>query len=178
MNSQEKLAREWAINFSEDAAALTHEQLRAAIKFILDNTKSETMSDVMWDSRKHFLAGAINHAGDEVVMAGLIDGEKIDVIVPDENLRYREYRSNLVPNGKRYKLVEDTIPNHPEELETIRDYENAPVGTVVAYNLGRGVDLKCDENVWEYTGFDGNNSDVDMCGTTRRVLRWGWSDEA
>lgn len=63
-------------------------------------------------------------------------------------------------------------PDHPEVLETLEDYQNAPVGTVVTRATGGGVHMKFGADDWRYVGLSGSDTDFDMAGSLRRVLRW------
>lgn len=68
--------------------------------------------------------------------------------------------------------AEPAKPVHTEFLETIGDYESAPVGTVVAEDKTFPV--------WKATEhwFINNNpfDNREFSGTPRRVLRWGWGE--
>ena len=77
---------------------------------------------------------------------------------------------NLTPTGRRCKLVLDH--DHPEYLETEQDYENAPEGTVAMDAASLATWMKNDEG-WD-TNFQANETNIDMSGERRRVLRWGW----
>ena len=183
MTNQKKLARQWAqcvAGYDITATAGLGANVIAAAEFILANTEPETMADVLWNDEKHYMAGAtVEPAGEECVMLSTWDGMIIVAgLQGGEDDVWLASTRSLVPNGKRYKLVEDTEPDHPDMLETREDYENAPEGTIVAFKSGAGVDLKCNENDWRYTGMTGRDSDIDMCGVSRRVLRWGWGCEA
>ena len=69
--------------------------------------------------------------------------------------------------------AEPDKPTHPEFLQTVDDYENAPEGTVVEaathgwartkYGSWRSPDGKAFGN-------------IGMSGAPRRVLRWGWGE--
>lgn len=63
---------------------------------------------------------------------------------------------------------------HPETLRTLEDYEDAPVGTVVAHN-GCFPYVKQGRDVWTDT-FDDKFSDDLLSGISRQVLRWGWGE--
>ena len=43
--TQEQIAREWALGFFSDAATTTYQQTQAAVEFILEATKPQTMGD-------------------------------------------------------------------------------------------------------------------------------------
>ena len=66
----------------------------------------------------------------------------------------------------------DTTPDHPEFLEAEEDYENAPEGTIVAYNENKPLVLI--DELWRHIGLVGWSDHGDMAGIRRRVLRWGW----
>lgn len=125
-NDTQRLAREWAENIDP---LLLNERARAAIEHVLATTTPMTMADTVWDDEEHHLAGATTPSGIEVVMLWLNTG--INRIVTDDALYARDM---LTPNGKRYELREVGAPEqpaHPETLETLEDYENAPYGTIV-----------------------------------------------
>lgn len=171
--SNEKLARQWAEEELKRVSGAVGST--AAADYILATTTPPTMADVEWDDEKYFLAGATDSDGDPCVMVKDRLGDEIWIIDPSLQNMYRLPTYKLTPNGKRYELREvgKSEPDHPEVLETVADYKNAPEGTVVAHRNGRGVDLKYDENNWRYTGLSGSDTDFDMAGSSRRVLRWG-----
>lgn len=70
--------------------------------------------------------------------------------------------------------VEADQPEHPETLRTQEDYENAPVGTIVA-NSGRFPLIKRELNVWANM-FDDTFSNGYLADTSLKVLRWGWGE--
>ena len=178
MNKQEKLAREWAEkNYPELVKAAEGtlatdllEKARAAAEYILAHTTPSTMADVEWDDEKHYLAGATTPRGDVVMMW---PNEDTGDIVTDKGAWRRD---RLPPNGKRYKLVEVTGPNHPEVLKTVKDYANAPEGTLAASSHGEGYFHNETMSRWESTHGDWKNY-VEMESSShsgRTVLRWGW----
>lgn len=188
MSKKELIAWRWARKYQSSFPCVDAEkddltfqqEARVAADVLAELVKPQTMADVGWSREKHALAGAIINLGSgpaEVVMMSQGYDDSIDFALLDGRIG-NQPKGRFTPNGKRYKLVEGTTPDHPEVLTTVEDYENAPEGTVVAYRNGRGVDLKYDGNDWRYTGFAQSDSDIDMCGTTRQVLRWGWGDEA
>ena len=66
----------------------------------------------------------------------------------------------------------DAEPAHPEFLETVEDYENAPVGTIVAID-GNHPWVK-ENNVWmQGSAADATAYTVPYLKGIRRVLRWG-----
>ena len=147
-DNQEKLARQWAENYRDNNGKLQSPKLaHAAADYILATTTKPTMADVDWDHDKHYLAGAVDAHGLEVIMHSRVDDCEIATIRPgDETHGGRNWDTDLIPNGKRYELVEVTDePEHPEVLRTVEDYKNAPEGTV-----------------------------VDICGTVAIRQRYGW----
>lgn len=167
-----RLARQWAERaknskyfdeYADDAAA--------AVELVLNVTTPLTMADVVWDVEKHYLAGATLPNGHEVVMMWP-DTYGTGHIIAKEG----EWpRDQLTPNGKRYELREvgaPEQPEHPATLVTEQDYENAPVGTIVA-EPGSSPLIKGHDGSW-YRGGDWRNNTV-MADAKRDVLRWGWS---
>ena len=75
----------------------------------------------------------------------------------------------------RSSTLNPVKPAHPEFLETVADYQNAPEGTIVA----------CDDSppwykfdsAWLSTITRGRNDAKDMTGVIREVLRWSWGNE-
>ena len=177
-NERERLAREWATSTLPKGDAKT----MAAIEHIMATTKEPTMADVEWDDEKHYLAGAIDAEGHEVVM---IDAERenIRVCYVDEiNLVYApvlESPKNLTPNGKRYELreagtVKESLIVHPETLTTLEDYEGAPEGTIVASNGKWEVPHMKQNGLWWRSGIACDNEF--MARNCHPVLRWGWGE--
>lgn len=151
----------------------------AAAEFILANTKPETMADVVWDDTRHFLSGATSSISgtERVMLAGLDFDDMIANVEVGVNLFCSSAPESLTPNGKRYKLVEDTTPDHPEFLETTEDYENAPVGTIVVAHIGYPWVKEAEE--WRSPDF--KESSIVMATSyidRRRVLRWGAGEGA
>ena len=186
-NDTARLARQWAHRKQaqakqhlEDAGYFIREDTQAAIEHILATTTDPlTMADVEWDDEKHYLAGATSElTSNEVVMLGPRAG-MIDCFRIETGKTISTTRNALTPNGKRYELVEVTDkpdqadePEYPETLTTVEDYENAPVGTIVALN-GCLPYVKRGRNDWS-DAFGDTCSDKGMAGHTREVLRWGW----
>ena len=182
------MAREWAeINYPElvevaegTLAADLLKKAKAAAEYILAHTTPETMADVEWDDEKHYLAGADDVCGDSYVMLSnapldeiwAIDLEQKDIVcLCDEH---------FIPNGKRYELREIVKPGHPEVLKTVKDYANAPEGTLAASSHGEGYFHNETMSRWESTHGDWKNY-VEMESSShsgRTVLRWGWGGEA
>ena len=175
--SDEKLARQWAERkrkqvqrHLEDAGYFPREDTMAAIEHILATTTPPTMADVEWDHDKYHLHGATTPKGDEVVMLWHDDIDTDHIITDHAEWQ----RDRLTPNGKHYELREvgaPEQPEHPDTLVTEQDYENAPVGTVVA-ELGGWARTKGFCGDWS----DGATwiTDREMANKERQELRWGW----
>ena len=72
----------------------------------------------------------------------------------------------------------DSEPAHPEFLETEADYQNAPMGTVVAYQ-GQYPWARLDDGMWTtavMSDMDEPVTSLRMGEVSRRVLRWGWGE--
>ena len=171
------LARKWAEQVDPRYPASALEE--AARDYILANTKPETMADVEWDVEKHYLAGAyLNTTNRDAIMLGTWDDQIVTVDIPRESDRSSiplismVTRNGVTPNGKRYRLVEDTEQEHPETLHTLEDYKDAPPGTVVAGKHCIPY-MKSEDNTW-FNKFVSGYADGEMAGLERCVLRWGW----
>ena len=171
-NETARLAREWAE--SRNPNSLTG-AAKAAREHIMATTDPLTMADVEWNDEKHYLAGAVDADGHEVVMLDKLHGN-IRVCDVDQMGLGRpvlESPKTITPNGKRYELREigaQEEPARPATLVTEQDYENAPVGTVVA-EPGRPALTKTHGGEWHRYG--GWFTSDEMAGTERQVLRWG-----
>lgn len=186
MTDREKLARQWAE--SRQQFDNRSERERAAADYILDNIEPQTpptMADVEWDGEKHYLAGATDSDGDPCVMVSKWPVNEICAV----NLAQKELFSlpadYFTPNGKRYELREVTVssnenvgadqPDHPKVLFTVEDFENAPTGTVVAFDGGYPyVKRFCGE--WDVLGSYATNDVMAADQSNYRVLRWGWDE--
>lgn len=60
--------------------------------------------------------------------------------------------------------------NHPHTLTTEEDYKAAPSGTIIAKNEGAPYYQR--GRIW--IRGDTELTHLDMLGTSRHVLRWGW----
>ena len=169
-SEQERLAREWAESKLAMPTGHLDADVLAAAEHILATTTPPSMADVEWDDEKHHLAGATTIKGGSVVMLWHDDIDTGNIIT-DTGEWPREL---LTPNGKRYKLVEITDePEHPDVLETVEDYEDAPQGTIVAL---------ADSPPWSKTPSGGwrqagdYRTSPEMVGVKRKMLRWGWGE--
>lgn len=181
MKTREQLAREWAERFTRDVTSVTHEHVQAAIAFILEATKPQTMDDMSWawNSEKHFLIGVTDGYENLVAldMQRLVEGDPVELLVCDTDGSDGVSRRDpveLTPNGKRYRLVEET--GNPKVLKSESDYESAPVGTIVCKSGSRQAFVKSSDGRWEYGGLGYMNREVAESGVERTVLRWGYGE--
>lgn len=180
-NETARLAREWA------EFALTVPEgspgSRAAAEHIVATTPPLTMADVDWNWEDHALSGAVinlDMGPTEVVMLSEGWDDLLNFALLDGRVG-QQTKDRFTPNGKQYELVEvtdrpeasdeqDQQPAHPEVLETVEDYENAPAGTVVATPQGSAWTQGPDGNWWQGAGW---KTDSEMSGIKRQVLRYG-----
>ena len=73
-------------------------------------------------------------------------------------------------------LLMPDLTEHPATLVTVRDYENAPEGTLVAESglYGRAFGKHNDD--WMMFTAPVVKDEYDMAGIRRTVLRWGWRE--
>ena len=186
-NNTARLARQWAERaknskyfdeYADDAAA--------AVEHVLATTPPPTMADIGWNDAEHYLAGAVDADGHEVVMLDKLHGNirvcDVDQMGPGRPVL--ESPKTITPNGKRYELREvgATVssnenvgpdqPEHPATLFTQKDYEDAPVGTIVAQVDGHPW-MKAHPIRWESGVKTLPNRDISVIGP-HQVLRWGW----
>lgn len=164
----EQLARQLAEHVK--ALEVSSPEMTATAERILATTTPPTMADVEWDTKEHHLAGATTPMSRDVVM--LWGDEDNDCIFTEEG---RILRKALTPNGKRYELREVGAPEqpaHPATLETQADYENAPVGTIVAKVDGHPW-MKAHPIRWESGVKTLPDRDISVIGP-HQVLRWRW----
>lgn len=180
MNRQAELAREWAeqnypewVKIAEGTlAADLLEKAKAAAEYILAHTTPPTMADVRWDHDTMPGTGALTENGDLWIMRDDA-GDSIDCISPDLVEIAFVAKDFLTPNGKRYELRE--VPDHPEILETYKDFRDAPEGTIVA-RYGMAPWWKTDDDTWERGHNEASDAYMASKFHTLKVLRWG--DEA
>ena len=177
--SNEKLAREWA-KIIRDAVdqdpTKFNEKARAAAAYILDNVPEPTMADVEWDAEKHYMAGATSEIdGSERVMIAPEDGLIVNAKPGGDRVSLMSPGA-LTPNGKRYRLVEDTAPTHPEHLVDADDFEQAPEGTIVASDGYLSTPLVKRYGKWCRDRIEFTAEDLDAVAEQLRVLRWGWGE--
>lgn len=186
MNQQEKLAREWAECAKDNE--VTSPGMEAAAEYILAHTAPSTMEDVRWDHETMPGTGALTENGDLWIMRDDA-GDSIDCISPDLVEIAFVAKGCLTPNGKRYKLVEASVssnenvaddqPDHPAVLETVEDFEDAPVGTILLVPGERPRSVqKIGVNSWRLVNSKVPVSDM-TCAVSARthgaphVLWWG-----
>ena len=94
------------------------------------------------------------------------------------------FYSDVLERGSYVFLPENSLtfidskPKHPEFLETEADYQNAPEGTVVAYQ-GQYPWARLDDGMWTtavMSDMDEPVTSLRMGEVSRRVLRWGWGE--
>lgn len=188
-SEQERLARQWADRVMTTTLERIDPVQRAAAQYILATIPAPTMADVEWDDKKHYLAGAVDVDGKEVVMLVEAD-ETIRVCAADRmGLAYPvlEYPNTLTPNGKKYELrevgatvssnenVAPDQPEHPKFLGTLEEYKAAPAGTIIAKD-GELPLMKAATGDWQARNRSARPAS--LAGYRFRVLRRGWGDEA
>lgn len=134
-----------------------------AIKSVLPERPKVTMDEIGWNQDKHFLWEA-DYGRTHVAMLGY-SYDDYTILTNQGHISPR----HLTPTGRKYKLVIDD--GHPEYLETVQDYEDAPDGTVVAMHPG-GFPLIKHDSIWKSFTWAGRSER--MSREPRRVLRWGW----
>ncbi|MGV0434206.1 hypothetical protein ACUY3H_04485 [Corynebacterium ureicelerivorans] len=174
----ERLARKWAERIKAAPDETYVDDVVAAAEHILATTTPPTMADVEWDDEKHYLTGAVDIDGYDVVMFGTREGNIRVCEVSEVNEEFApvlEKPVNLTPNGKRYELREVGAPEqpaHPATLVTEQDYENAPEGTIV--NIDGTVAIRGVYG-WICTGEDAIYRTRGMFDQGEGdVIRWGW----
>jgi|LSQX01.1.fsa_nt_gb hypothetical protein len=81
--------------------------------------------------------------------------------------------AELTPVEPTSEPVTENTPDHPTELTTPADYQNAPAGTVVAAE-GEEAWTKNNNGFWETFGIISGYNNYGMAGEARQVLRRGW----
>lgn len=90
-------------------------------------------------------------------------------------LSIRTYESTALPKDiliPRPDLAPVNFTPHPAYLETLEDYQNAPVDTIVGYKNGSLLYAKIDESLWAFTDSGGERYSTEIAGTRLRVLYW------
>ena len=138
---------------------------------VLDEEREFLRSALPEPPKQKTLAELIAHVDDAWLVASDNDwgGNSYD-----PNVSIEDWLTELQEQLKGLMGTPATVPakpTHPEFRETEVEYENAPVGTVVA--RGNGLPwVKEKSNYW--TRPDAAKSDYGMSLGSRRVLRWGW----
>lgn len=171
-------ARRWAheymlCNFEIPEHAQDDEYMAA--KYITQCLAPPTMEELPWDHGRHYLAGATDGEYDYVMISPYRHDEEsfLEIATIDcgsSNLMMVDAHS-LIPNGKKYELVEVTGDEHPETLRTLADYGEAPVGTIVDID---GTVAVREELGWFYLGEEEacNSWSISRLGEGE-VVRWG-----
>lgn len=130
-----------------------------------------TMDTIVWNDDIHRGMAAIDEGGETWIMQSEED-DIINLIHPETLAYVWGHKKHLTPTGERHHFTPE--PNHTTTLETFEDYENAPVGTIVASNEYSPY-VKQGKDYWAIAAFDKSFSDKRMSGTARKVLRPGWN---
>lgn len=176
-DNRDKLARQWATKAMD--ATVSNKEVQAASEFILAHTEPEpeTMAEVEWTT-EYIFAGASDNHGTEVVMLDMWreeDGEpELYVTDPVDGGVVMEYPGHYTPNGKRYQITE--VPDHPTSLSTVEDFENAPGGTIVAFDGYLTVPFVKRGDHWCRPEDDNPYNADAMATSSMPVLRWGWGE--
>lgn len=172
MGNFEDMARRLAEQYVRKGYEDGNAELDEAATRILDATAPLTMEGVQWDDEKHYLAGATDAGGHEVVMLGPLMSTIRVCDVDDVNGVFApvlENPRNLTPNGKRYELREKG--GRPTELSSEGEYRDAPLGTVIAEPVGYPW-IKTTPDGWESGGLTRNCQGM-FEGGPHQVLRMG-----
>lgn len=175
MDDRDNIVRQWAENYLRSAKREDDPVLYAVAEYAMATTKPLTMADVKWDANLHFLAGATTEDGDEVVMLSVRGESGILTASLDGSREDLEFSaSELIPNGKEYDLrkITDTH-DHPDFLEVLEDYEDAPDGTIVINQFGHSLTKRYDR--WDAGSFYLSSEEMSD-HTKHRVQRWGGKD--
>lgn len=179
----EVLAKKWAeliIAQSNEGEPFEDGELAAA-KVLDEILDPPTLAGAVFEP----LVGAATINGREVVTLSERGQGVIDCYYPGSGMVFPIDAIDLYPDGKKYKIVEDgaTVSQHenvgddqPEYPGTLcgeQDYQDAPIGTIVAAN-GGNVYLKTGDHSWCIAGVEGLDEGP-IFGYMRTVLRWGWS---
>lgn len=148
-----------------------------AAKLILQLTEEPSLENEEWDEKKHFLLGVLDTDGDDGVLVGSSGYGEFDVYYPQYRGIVTMSNIDLRLNGKKYRITgeEDSakrVEDHPEELTTLADYENAPAGTVVALP-GFSPWTKMRSSTWQSCEITVDSKDLRSSGP-HKVLRWEW----
>lgn len=171
MNEREQLALEWAQEMKQVDQQYRNDKDNAAADYILDQLRP-TMKDVVFDKNKHRLAG-VTHIkfGTRYILWDDNNYEYLIAINP-QGKKFPIKRSEVVLNGKRYSIVENDSTT-TGVLRTLKDYEGAKPGTVVAACKSVPF-VKLDNGKWSKLGQ--TYTSQELKGLTRNVLRRGWDN--
>lgn len=173
--SNEQLAREWAEKYLRYADESDSTELYAAAQIVKANTTPQTMADVKWYDEKHYLAGATSEIDNSECVMLLPRNGMIVNAKPGNDRASLTSPGALTPNGKRYKLVEVTKPDHPTTLTTVEDYKDAPDGTIIATPGWHTVPLVKRDGAWHRDRLTFASMEI-ADGLPIEVLRWGWGE--
>lgn len=130
-----------------------------------------TMDKIAWSDDVHRGMAAVDENGNTWIMQSE-ETRAINLIHPETLASAWAYKKYLTPTGTRYELTPKR--DHPEELNTLDDYENAPIGTIVT--TGSGHPITKTETGWATsTGRTISSQRVAELGAHGKVHRWGTS---
>lgn len=183
-NTDAQIAREWArraVESAENAQPVSRGALAAA-RHVLATTTPPTMADIAWDDEVHaglcaeHCDGDVRMIGPDPDNEGVIFCHYINAFGPPVTGGLSAENLTPIP-GTKIDLTprrESTTPDHPVTLSSVEDYDDAPVGTVVADD--DDVAMKRDTGRWYWAWKNGafwaeDLADVDVDPCT--VVRWG-----
>ena len=98
-----------------------------------------------------------------VVSSCLTTGEKVDFV----------YKYGGAASDTAWDIVRlDSLTLDPVDLITLEDFENAPIGTIVAYPQMNAYQ-KVFDNHWESRNAVFTDKNMETSGPWK-ILRWGW----
>lgn len=103
------------------------------------------------------------------------DGERVRCFDSHSNM-WGVKNEALIP---RPDLAPVSLTTHPAYLETLEDYQNAPVGTVVSYRDAEiyASCVKDGSGEWAGVGIDNYDYSAYLASARRRVLYWPEEEE-
>lgn len=179
---QEILAKNWAkLTLAQaDEGELFEDGELAAAKILNKTVKPQSLEETDF----LYLDGATHANGEEMSILASTSRDYVVCYKVHSGLFDVVRKGDLFLNGKNYKIVEDaeTVsqhenvgddqPEHPGTLCGEHDYQDAPIGTIVAAN-GGNVYLKTGDHSWCIAGVEDVEAGLSL-DRPRTVLRWGW----
>ena len=129
-----------------------------------------TMDKIAWSDNIHRGMAAIDENDETWIMQDQED-DIINLIHPKTLAYVWSYKKDLTPTGTHYEFTPKR--DHPEELDTLDDYENAPIGTIVTNGSGHPI-MKTGTG-WDTSAGTTISSQrvAEIAGTPGKVHRWG-----